>query len=196
MIRNTLIELAAAGIYLIPFFLILNACYLHNWKRTAFYTIFGFYLAAILALVGFPNISFITFDLGINLIPFVDIIPDIKNACLNVLLFVPFGFFLPVLWDNFRSEQKTVLTGLAASCIIELSQLFTFRTTDVNDLITNTVGTMLGYYIAKRITNNFSNHILSAPSKRDFYIICGTTAAIMFFLQPFVSSILWNIILK
>ncbi len=34
-------------------------------------------------------------------------IDDFVNACLNVLLFVPFfGFFLPVLWKEFRNAKK------------------------------------------------------------------------------------------
>ena len=40
-------------------------------------------------------------------------IDDFVNACLNVLLFVPFGFFLPVLWKEFRNAKKIFIAGLA-----------------------------------------------------------------------------------
>lgn len=195
MIRRILIEFAAAAVFIIPFFLILNFKHLHSWKRTAFYTVFAFYLTAVLVLVGFPNVLTIRIDVGINLIPFLDMIPDIKNACLNVLLFIPFGFFLPFLWIDFQNKQRTVLTGFAASCAIELSQIFSFRTTDINDLITNTLGAFIGYCVAMKFTNNFSVHVVSARDKRDFCIICIAVSTIMFFLQPFVSFFLWDMIL-
>lgn len=147
-----------------------------------------------LVLVGFPNLMTLNIDLSVNIIPFLDMIPDFKNACLNVLLFVPFGIFLPALWSGFRSLRRTVLTGLAVSGVIELAQLFTFRTTDINDLITNTLGAALGFCIAKEFTQNFSTHTAAADG-RDFYTICGLTAGIMFFLQPYASMLLWNIIL-
>ena len=70
------------------------------------YMVFGFYLTAVLALVGFPNIMSLKVELTVNIIPFVYMIDDFVNACLNVLLFVPFGFFLPVLWKEFRNAKK------------------------------------------------------------------------------------------
>lgn len=117
------------------------------------------------------------------------------NACLNILLFVPFGFFLPMLWSKFRSNKSTVLMGLITSCIVEVSQIFTFRTTDINDLITNTVGTIIGYYIAQYLTDKFTKHIVMDSQGRDFYIICGSVGLIMFLFQPFIASLLWEMVL-
>ena len=37
------------------------------------------------------------------------------NACLNVLLCIPFGFFLPTLWKKFRSAKSTFTAGYAES---------------------------------------------------------------------------------
>ena len=70
------------------------------------YMIFGFYLAVVLALVGFPNIIMLQMEFTVNLIPFIYMLSDFVNACLNVFLFVPFGFFLPMLWKEFRSIKK------------------------------------------------------------------------------------------
>ena len=70
------------------------------------YMIFGFYLAVVLALVGFPNIIMLQMEFTVNLIPFIYMLSDLANACLNVLLFVPFGFILPMLWKEFRSIKK------------------------------------------------------------------------------------------
>ena len=75
-------------------------------------------------------------------------INDFSNACLNVLLFVPFGFFLPVLWKEFRNAKKVFIAGFAMTSFIEIAQIFTGRTTDINDIITNIAVTLIGYLIA------------------------------------------------
>ena len=91
--------------------------------------------------------------------------------------------------------KDTALMGLLTSCVIEISQIFTFRTTDINDLITNTVGTIIGYYIAQYLTGKFTKHTVSDSKDRAFYIICISVGLIMFLLQPFISSLLWEIVL-
>ena len=102
---------------------------------------------------------------------------------------------MPILWDKFRNVKKITLIGFITTSIIEISQIFTFRTTDINDLITNTVGTVIGYYTAQCLTGKFTKHIVLDSLDRDFYIICGSVGLIMFLLQPFVSSFIWKLIL-
>ena len=186
-----LIEMLAAAVFIVPALVIENRLCFHSWKRTAFYILFGLYLAAVLALVGFPNLTTLRVDLTVNLIPFLDLAADFKNACLNVLLFVPLGVLLPMLWGRFRSAKRTVLAGLAVSFAIEFSQIFTFRTTDVNDLITNTAGAALGFLLVRRLTCRFSRHVVTGSSARDFYIVTASVVLIMFFLQPYISNALW-----
>ncbi len=180
-IYSVLIEILAAAVFIIPIMIIYNRIFFHSGKRTVVYTVFGLYFSAILGLAGFPSIKSLNIDFSVNLIPFIDMIPDFVNACLNVLLFVPFGFFLPILWSRFRSMKDAALMGLLTSCVIEISQIFTFRTTDINDLITNTVGTIIGYYIAQYLTGKFTKHMVSDSKDRDFYIICTSVGLIIFF---------------
>ena len=78
---------------------------------------------------------------------------------------------------------------------IEIAQIFTGRATDIDDIITNIAGTLIGYFIVHRITDNFTKRIYSNSKMGDFYIICVSVALIMFFLQPFISSLLWEMIL-
>lgn len=120
---------------------------------------------------------------------------DFVNACLNVLLFVPLGVFLPLLWDKYRDIKSTMLVALYITVLVELSQLFTFRTTDVNDIITNILGTLLGYFIAKRITKDFARCVNSNKKYQELYVICVIVILVTFFLQPFVSSLLWETVL-
>lgn len=153
-IYSALIEIVAAAVFIIPIWCIYNKLCFHSWKRTIIYMVFGFYFTAVLALVGFPNIASLKIDFAVNVIPFLDMVSDFINACLNILLFVPFGFFLPILWDKFRNIKNIALMGFIVTSLIEILQIFTFRTSDINDIITNTVGTIIRYFIARWITGS------------------------------------------
>ncbi len=66
----------------------------------------------------------------------------------NIGMFIPIGFALPMLWKRYEKLWVTALTCLAASLFIELVQLITpLRATDVDDLIMNTLGGIIGYLI-------------------------------------------------
>jgi len=186
------IEIISASIFIIPLFFVYRKYVFNNIKCTFLYVIFSFYLVAVLALVGFPNIISLNLDFSFNIVPFIDMLSDFKNACLNILLFIPMGIFLPILWEKFRNIKITILTGLCITSIIEIIQIFTFRTTDINDIITNVVGTVIGYIIIKGITKNFKKYLIANTKNKDIYIVFGTVIIIMFFMQPFVSSLIWK----
>jgi glycopeptide antibiotics resistance protein len=88
-----------------------------------------------------------------NLIPLVFIGgQDIKATLLNILLFMPFGFFLPFI-KNIGS-RKTILRAVLFSIFIEAMQFalafvsgFTLRYIDINDVIFNTLGGIIGYIL-------------------------------------------------
>ena len=70
------------------------------------------------------------------------------NLLLNIALFVPLGFLLPLLSQKFESPLLTFFTGLGTSLSIELVQTFLKRGLfDVDDLFTNTLGNFIGYSI-------------------------------------------------
>lgn len=62
----------------------------------------------------------------------------------NTLLFLPWGFFLPLLWRCFRRILPLAGMCLALTVFIETIQLFIGRTVDVDDLILNFAGSMCG----------------------------------------------------
>lgn len=67
---------------------------------------------------------------------------------LNVLLFVPFGALLPCVAKPFRNPVATVFAGFLCSSFIETMQYITGRgLTEVDDVITNTMGAAFGYVI-------------------------------------------------
>lgn len=65
----------------------------------------------------------------------------------NALIFLPVGFFPNLLWRRPR-WWKGLAVGFCTSFAIEFLQLFVNRSTDVDDLILNTLGAFLGGLIA------------------------------------------------
>lgn len=66
----------------------------------------------------------------------------------NVLAFMPFGFFLPVIWERTRHWYITVLLSFAMSLLVETMQLVgKVGSFDVDDLLLNTIGGFAGYII-------------------------------------------------
>lgn len=86
-----------------------------------------------------------------NFIPFRTIKIDALNYITNIILFMPFGFLCPALWENQRSVKQVALAGFLFSLTIEVSQIFNLRITDVDDLLMNTLGAVFGYFIFKII---------------------------------------------
>jgi len=61
-------------------------------------------------------------------------------------MFVPFGILLPLLSDKFKRLWKTVGIGFTASILIEIAQFITGRgQASTDDVITNTLGALIGY---------------------------------------------------
>lgn len=99
----------------------------------------------------------------VNLLPFAKGIA-IRPTLLNILLFVPFGFLLPLLWPNTGKLWRVLLFGFCLSLLIELSQYYSYRTTDVEDLMMNTFGAVVGYLLYKLFA-----HVSKWKSKRIDY---------------------------
>ena len=70
------------------------------------------------------------------------------NILGNVAAFLPFGFFLPVIWVRTRHWYITVLLSFAMSLLVETMQLVgKVGSFDVDDLLLNTIGGFAGYII-------------------------------------------------
>jgi glycopeptide antibiotics resistance protein len=98
-----------------------------------------------------------------NFIPFRTIISYLKlttkininivvtNLLGNLLMFTPMGMALPVLFDKkFNKLWKVTTFVIALVLIIETIQFITFTgSADIDDLILNTIGAIIGYGIIK-----------------------------------------------
>ena len=77
-----------------------------------------------------------------------------KQIFLNILLFVPFGILLPMVSRRFKNPIITVAAGCLFSGSIEIMQYITGRgLTEVDDVITNTIGAAVGVVIYKIISS-------------------------------------------
>jgi glycopeptide antibiotics resistance protein len=105
-----------------------------------------------------------TWTQGLNLIPFRELtVPYLLSVqgIGNVLLTVPFGFGLPFL---VRTDLKSIAwKGLFLSILIELMQLiinigygYRVRTVDVNDVLLNFVGVVIGFALFYMLSGLYS----------------------------------------
>lgn len=200
------IECFSSMIFLIPAISILQYAIFkqHNFNKLIAVFIFAFYLMAVFSVTGTPTFYTLRLNLGFNFVPLVDIVNSpiayIINTVLNIFLFMPMGFLLPSIWKEYRSVKKIAFIGFAMSATIEILQIFTFRLTDIDDLITNTIGSILGYRIGKNLSFKLPLKISANDKdisiKYEPAIIFAIIFLISFFLQPFVSNAIWDIVLS
>ena len=70
----------------------------------------------------------------------------VKNVLGNFILFYPMGIFLPCLFKKVRTLKKTLLIAFGTILSVEIVQLvFRLGIFDVDDLILNIAGWILGY---------------------------------------------------
>ena len=94
------------------------------------------------------------FPLWLNLKPFVYLFdyPTMREALLNLIgniaMFVPLGIVWPAVFRQLNTHTKAILAGVGTTLCIELLQLpFYNRATDIDDLILNSSGYLVGYGI-------------------------------------------------
>ena len=137
-----------------------------DWHREAVLLLMYVNLAVIIRFTFFPmsrvngivqplifNAS-TAFPLRVNLIPFVNLFDYenrrdlLLNTFGNAAMFIPSGIVLPIVFKELSSFRKVVAAGTMISLCIEIIQLpLSVRASDVDDLILNTVGVILGYGI-------------------------------------------------
>ena len=102
---------------------------------------------------------------GINLIPFASISYYFRymaarrfliNIVGNVAVFVPFGFFPPLLWRRWRNPWRVLAHGAAVPALIEFLQIFNGRSVDVDDIILNFIGVAAGYLLYRLLRKRYA----------------------------------------
>lgn len=122
---------------------------LHKELLTLFFII---YILCLFQVVTFQDIN--SFGSN-NFIPFREITRYtfgsrlfIKNIIGNMLMFIPYGFFV-AYYSKIDDWKHSFCLVLIASLVIESTQLAIGRVFDVDDIILNVVGGMVGYFMYK-----------------------------------------------
>ena len=125
----------------------------YGWKHYVMTYIFILYLSMVLEVTGIPTIyelirRGIVIEPGtINLVPF-STDTYTMSYILNIIMFMPLGFLLPMIWHRCRFHQ-VLLIGMLSSLAIEIMQLFNWRVSDIDDLLMNTLGAVIGFLLFK-----------------------------------------------
>lgn len=133
-----------------------------TWQHEVFLSLFLIFLIGLASLTIAPKGGFVAggLDLArINLIPlqvFFDTYQEVFehgrpnyfliNFLGNIAMFMPVGFFIPLLWRK-GSLRKVLLIACLCSLLIETCQLPQTRGSDVDDLWLNTLGAGCGYAV-------------------------------------------------
>lgn len=157
-------------------------------------------LTGIFSVTGIPNIKYWKFDFSYNVIPMVDIFNNTTQYLLNVLMFMPIGFLLPLLWERYQGIKQVLKFGCFLTVFIETVQIFTFRATDIDDILTNLLGALLGYLLAWALVKGCK---LSWPphkgkereEKNGQWMYFLVVLLEQFFVQPYWSAFFWDTLL-
>ena len=111
-------------------------------------------LAIIYILCLFHVVTFQDVNYGVsNFTPFKEIFryefgtyKFFRNVVGNILLFVPFGFLSSYLLKNNKLGIATILTVIA-SLTIEVVQYYIGRVFDIDDIILNVIGGIVGFLV-------------------------------------------------
>ena len=132
--------------------------------RQLSYLLFSWSFLIIIFVTTLPTGS-ISGNFYLNLRPFLWLSPEnfstaeLVESVANMLMFIPLGFFAPIVFRKLRKFYATVGAIAVMSFTIEFIQYFMRRVSDIDDLIANVLGGAIGYGIFK-----IFNHVLNAYS--------------------------------
>lgn len=146
----------SALIYL-PFYLVNKKKYGKRpfVRHLCIYALIGVIASVLYATIFWGGFRFVEGFRMLNLVPFIWVKETyamgfanmIKQLVINTIMLVPFGFFLPIVFEKMRKCWKTVLVTAVFIFCIEFTQYFIGRSADVDDLIMNSFGALIGYVV-------------------------------------------------
>ena len=157
-----------AGIIILIFWIIISCVTKQIRSKKILISLFIVYITVVVSITIFPIIIDPELmpmnDRSIVLIPFSTITNLIENATLwtvvlqiigNIIMTIPYGVFIPFMVKKKRWYNYLVYT-LIFPLAIELTQLIIcvstnsfYRTVDIDDVILNSIGIIIGYGIYK-----------------------------------------------
>ncbi|MBO3444280.1 VanZ family protein [Clostridium sp. CCUG 7971] len=127
----------------------------------------GFSIFIILVMTIFlGGIDFNPSNRFINFVPFKFLIETydmgykamMSQVVANIIMFIPIGLLLPIVLKKCREFKYTCLYALLFTFLIEFVQYFIGRSCDIDDIIMNFIGSVLGYGIYKLFDKIIKNN--------------------------------------
>jgi glycopeptide antibiotics resistance protein len=167
--------LLAIVLFFWVFFRVVLATKKSSYKTEILFFVFVAYIVCVLIITLYPlamTREKIPGAKGINFQPFVNTWKELsshsargrslvkshtfENITGNILLFLPLGILLPLLSVKLNSFRKIFLVALFFSSSIEIIQWFSrqvgiYRSVDVDDVILNVLGSIIGFLILRLI---------------------------------------------
>ena len=156
----------------------IRLCYLNEKKerfvfyKEAFGLLFCLYIMILFYVVTFQDVSWSTS----NFIPFKEMFRYsigsplfYRNVIGNMLMFLPYGFFLSK-FISIHKVQRIVFLSFIASTSIEITQLLIGRVFDVDDILLNILGGVVGFFLY-RFVLFVKENLPNALKKETFYNI-------------------------
>ena len=118
---------------------------------------------------------------SVNLIPFSEPLIsngkiDVGEIILNVVIFVPLGIYAGVLFKRWTFGKKLFFFFLISLMFEGLQFILRVGAFDITDIITNTLGGLIGLMIFEAIEKLFNN---SVKAQKFINIIAATGTALM-----------------
>ena len=120
----------------------------------------------------------------VNLIPFSEPLIlngkiDVGEIILNVVIFVPLGVYTGILFERWIFGRKLFFLFLISLIVEGLQFILAVGAFDITDIITNTLGGIIGLTIFKAIEKGFNN---SVKAQKFINIISAVGTALMILL--------------
>jgi glycopeptide antibiotics resistance protein len=154
-----------------------------NYAKKLTNTLFIIYLVALLWILVFKlGVQFSYMGKRrINLIPFNELLVlkgkvDFVEMILNAVIFVPLGIYIGVLFKRWTYGKKIFLLFIISLLIEGLQFILKVGAFDTTDIITNSLGGIIGLLIFKAIEKAFKNNF---KAQKFVNIIAATGTVLM-----------------
>ena len=199
IILNILKEIYPMMIMCCILIIIIRLIYIKKCKKEfilykeLIYLGFMIYMMLLFRIVTFQDVNYSDF----NIIPFKEMFRYeigsklfFKNVVGNMLMFVPYGFFISyILKEN--TPWSIIILSLFASFTIEITQYRIGRVFDIDDIMLNLIGGFLGYilyFIILKIKDKLPNSL----QKISVYNIIVLLIVIVILLYLMGVFYVWN----
>lgn len=141
--------------------------------------LFSMYIMALISITLLPIYTFGKVEASANVVPVINTVKDIEgvtsapsnlkgymitfwiiNIFGNLFLLVPLAAITPIIFKRFRSLKSAMLLCVSVSVLIEFLQYLSMfvgniRSVDIDDVILNSLGSIIGFSIFKAINRKF-----------------------------------------